>query len=318
MTAPATIKLLQGLPMAMGERGERHLLKALETFCIIKSMYVDRPMPVNNTVKGLHASHESVVEIALLSMRSAKTIKRRIETLIDCKWLRIDQSGLHAISWETLREQYGIRHYRFYHLKPCKTVQLEYLIKAKIFHEKKQHCKIGYKAHLQREKLRAEMIEQVSGSLSSEAVAEHQLHCFVSAGQMYDDDSRYALSLQYTRRDEEHLHGDLEINYKTTTRIFGYQSDGGAAYMKRTLQRKGVIQITARRIDLGNGKHTTLKSRKTRLGFVLWNEDLRKLQLVMPDRVDVIPNNSVDAFAKLQKSWSSEICKRLEGGAAAA
>ena len=310
MTAPATIKLLQGLPMAMGERGERHLLKALETFCFIKSIYVDRPMPAKCA--------EAVQYIAQASLRSAKTIQRRIALLVEEKWLRPQPDGLHPISWETLREQYAIRHYRFYHLKPCKTVQLEYLIKAKIFHEKKQHCKIGYKAHLQREKLRAEMIEQVSGSLSSEAVAEHQLHCFVSAGQMYDEEARYALSLQYTRRDQEHLHGDLEINYKTTTRIFGYQSNGGAAYMKRTLQRKGVIEVTSRRIDLGRGKHTTLRARKTRLGFVLWNEDERKLQLVMPDKVEVIPNNAIDAYAKLQRSWGKELQQRLQGGVAAA
>lgn len=294
----------------MGERGDRHLLKALETFCIIKSMYVDRPMPAKCT--------SAVQDIAQLSLRSAKTINRRIKYLIGQKWLRAQPDGLHAISWETLREQYGIKHYRFYHLRPCHTVQLEYLIKAKIFQEKKQHCKLGYKAHLQREKLRAEMIEQVSGSLSSETVAEHQLHCFVSAGKLYDQDARYALSMQYTRRDEEHLNGDLEINFKTTTRIFGYQSYGGAAYMKRTLQRKGVIQVTSRRINIANGTHTTLKSRKTRLGFVLWNQDERKLQLVMPDKVQVIPNNAIDSYAKLQQSWRGELAQRLQGGAKAA
>jgi len=298
----------------MGEAGERHLLKALETFCIIKALYVDRPLPIK---KGA-AEAQAVLSIAELSLRSQKTIKRRIAFLIAQGWLRQQADGIHAISWEDLRERYSIRHYRFYHLRPCKAVQLEYLIKAKIFLEKKAHCKLGFKSHLRREALRAEMIKEVSGSLQNEVVAEHQLSNFLSEGKLYDPESSYALSLQYTRRDQEHLNGDLEINYKTTTRIFGYQSDGGAAYMKRTLARKGVIQVHQRRVEVAKGTNTTVKARKTRLGFVLWNKDLHRLELIMPDKVDVIPNAHVDQLHELQNKWRNELKNRLGGAGAQA
>lgn len=317
MSAPVTIKVLQGLALAMGEAKQRHLLKALETFCVIKSMYVNRPMPVCSAAgKAPAALPQAVQDIAELSLRSTKTIKRRIQLLTEEKWLRMMPDGLHAISWETLRAQYGIKHYRFYHLKPCKAVQLEYLIKARIFAEKKLHCKLGYKAHLLRAKNRAEIIRQVSGSLNSEVVAEHQLNNFLSEGKLYDSDSAYALSLRYTKRDQTHLHGDLEINYETTTRIFGYQSWGGAAYMKRTLQKKGVIEVETRAIELAKGKHGSKDSRKTRLGFVWWSCDTKRLLLLMPDKVNVIPNAHVDGFHALKTKWNAEMNNRLNGAGA--
>lgn len=292
MSTTPKIKCLQGLPLAMTSSGDRHLLKALETFCFIKSLWDDEDFP---------ATARNVQHIANLSIRSTKTIWRRIDELIGLGWLRRKGSGdyLEHISWNYFRERYHIEHSRRYYFTPCQRVQLEYLIKAKVIKEKQDNIRFGYKAHVRRETIRAKMIQQVSGSLKAEAVAEHQLTNFLTEGKVYDPDTRYALSLQYTKRSKgEQLNGDLHFNYRTGTRIFGYQSDGGYAVLKRRLEQLGVIYRECRRVVVEKGTNTTTAARKTRLGFVKFDEEKRTLWLIRPDAIEVIPNCHVDDYNK--------------------
>lgn len=287
------IKCLQGLPLAMASQGDRHLLKALETFCFIKSLYHDEAFPNTAAAKQ---------EIAVLSLRSTKTINRRVEELQALGWLRrAGESDIYLehVSWDVLRERYHIEHSRRYYFTPCQRVQLEYLIKAKVIKEKQDNIRFGYKAHVRRESIRAEMIQQVSVSLKAEDVAEHQLRNFLTEGRAYDSDARYALSLQYNKRSEgEQLNGDLHFNYRTGTRIFGYQSDGGYAVMKRRLEQLGVIYRENRRVKVDKGTNTTTAARKTRLGFVKFDEEERTLWLIRTDAIEVIANCHVDEYNK--------------------
>ncbi len=298
MNQSAHIKVLRGISTAACAVGERHLLKPMETLFYIKSIWIDRPFPDTN---------EARQELAEISKRCTRTIKRRISLLIELKFLRKEADGIHAISWSALRERYDLDHTKFYHIPISKHVQLEYFVKAKVIDEKKQHCEYGFKATRQRENIRAEIIKEVCGSASVEAVAEHQLNYFISEGQGYTGDADWALSMQYQKRDTKFLNGDLEINYKTGTRIFKYSSDGGFAALKRSLKAKGVIAVEQRRIALTRGTHTTTRARKTRLGFVKWNAELRKVELIRPDKITVVPYKHVDQVFLLNKQLNERM-----------
>jgi hypothetical protein len=291
----------------MGLAKDRHLFKALETFCFIKAYCLK---------SNFNASPANVATIATESRRSTKTIKRRIELLVAQGWLRpIGNSMYEHAAWDTLRIRYNIRHTHFYHLKPCKTVQLEYLIKAKVFSEKKTHCEFGYRVHLRRKPFDAEIIKQVSGTLRGEVVAKHQLENFLWEGKSYDAEASSALSLRYVHRNENHINADFEINYKTGTKIYGYQSYGGFAVLKRRLIALGVIERESRRTVIAQGHNTTLKKRKTRLGFVKYERDLRQVHLIQPDKITVVPNVHVDARNEAIKQFRNEIKKRLDEAA---
>lgn len=298
MNRPAHIKVLRGISTAACAAGERHLLKPLETLFYIKSIYVDRPFPDTN---------EARQELAEISKRCTRTIKRRISLLIELKLLRKEADGLHAISWNDLRERYELEHTKFYQIPISKHVQLEYFVKAKVINEKKQHCEHGFRATRKRENIRAEVIKEVCGSASAEAVAEHQLNHFVNEGAGYAGDADWALSMLYKKRDTTFLNGDLEINYRTGTRIFKYNSDGGFAALKRSLKAKGVISVEQRRVALKRGTHTTTAARKTRLGFVKWNEELRRVELIRPDKITVVPYKYVDQVFELNKQLNEKM-----------
>ena len=237
------------------------------------------------------------------SNRSTKTIKRRIATLVAEQWLRpVSPNFFEHTSWEALRVTYNISHNKFYHITPTKHVQIEYILKAKVLLEKKEQCKIGYTFHLKRRPYDAEIIERVSGTLKGEAVAEHQLRNFITEGIVYDEEERGALSLRYAHRNETHLNGDTEFNFKTGTKIFGYQSWGGFAVMKRALVKRGVIVVESRRTRITRGTNTTLKKRKTRLGFVKYEKDLGDAFLIQPDKITVVPNVHIDAQFERMKA----------------
>ncbi len=294
-----TIKVLKGISTAVCAAGERHLLKPLETLFYIKALCVDRPFT---------NCPEALLKLTEISKRCRRTNKRRISTLIEHGFLRPDASGhLHAISWNDLRERYNLLHTKFYIIPISQHVQLEYFIKAKVIAEKKQHCQLGYQANLKRNALRKEMIKEVCGSVKPDSVAEHQLECFIKEGRGYTEDAEYILSMQYRNRKETFLNGDLEINYKTGTKVFGYQSNGGFAALKRSLKAKGVISVQPRRTTLARGTHTTVKSRKTRLGFVLWNEKERIVELIQPDKITVVPYVHVDTVFLLNKQLNQRM-----------
>lgn len=299
------IRCLKGLPLAMGMAKDRHLFKALETFCFIKAYCL---------TENFIATPANIRQIAQDSRRSEKTIGRRIDILVENGWLRLVGSRTYEhISWDQLRCKYNIQHERFYHITPCQRVQTEYILKAKVLSEKRQHCELGYRVHLQRKPFDAEIIERVTGSLKGETVAEYQLDNFLSEGRLFDAEASATLSMRYTDRRHEHINGDFEINYKTGTKIYGYQSYGGYAVMKRRLHSLGVIVVETRRYVVPKGTNTTLKKRKTRLGYVKFEADLNQVHLIRPDKITVTPNVHIDALNGFIAQKRQEMEERLKG-----
>lgn len=292
MGTPAVVKVLKGLPLAIVSAGERHLLKAFETLFVIKAMYPRKPMPMHTA----DMRNASIQQVASYSQRSTKTIKRRLITLLNEGLLQRVATGLVPISWDKLRERYKIQHEHFYHIKQVENVQLEYMLKAKVFQDKEQHCRLGFIAQREGNRIRKEVLKQVSNSLDCESVAMHQLECFHSEGKRYDDDEAYALNTYYHRKDDKVLRGDLAINYFTIHKMFGYKSYGGVAKLKRYLEGKGVISVRKRKETLTKHTHTTNASRITRLGFVKWNKEQRIVELIMPDLIAVTATANVSTL----------------------
>lgn len=300
------IRCLKGLPLAMGLAGDRHLFKALETFCFIKAYCLK---------ENFVATCSNIRQLAADSGRSEKTIVRRIEVLTEQGWLRQVNGKRNKVyehvAWDVLRIRYNVQHERYYHITPCKRVQTEYILKAKVLSEKKQHCEFGYRVHLRRKPFDAEIIQQVTGTLNGETVAEYQLDNFLSEGKLFDAEAASALSLRYIDRRQEHINGDFEFNYKTGTKIYGYQSYGGYAVMKRRLHSLGVIIVEQRRVVVPKGKNTTLKKRKTRLGFVKFERDLNEVHLIRPDKITVTPNVHIDALNSFIEQKRKEMDERI-------
>lgn len=315
LRSPAYIKCLKGLPLAIAEAGERHLFKAFETLFILKAVCPDRPF----TCTGSNIAH-----IAALSGRSEKTIERRLDQLARAGLLeRTGRKGLVCtpISWDKIRERYGIKHSHHYHIRFVEGVPIEYILKAKVFQDKEAHCKKGFIAQIEGNRIRKEVIEGVSGDAYSDTVAKHQLDCFYSEGRKFQQDEAYALSTNYYHRDkkEKMLRGDMAINYGTIKRIFGYSGNGSVAKMKRCLQEKGVISVTKRVLNLPKHTITTTAARTTRLGFVKFNEDIRELQLIMPDSITITPNVDIKRLHEGRKVILAALAggseSKSEGGA---
>lgn len=294
LQAKIKVRLLKQLPLAMHVEGkeQRRLFKLLETLCFIKALWIDEPY------RDTPAAQQ---ELATASGRSTKTIGRRIDDLVEQKWLhpRLKAHGLRratsydSISWDALREKYSIKHTHFYHIETVPGVHLEHIIDSKQDQEKLNQCEHAYHNRIEQNPELKEIIETVAGNAhNAQHVATHQLRNFKFQEILYDADQRYALNLHYTHKEEKKLNADFALNYNRWRKLKGYGSRGGYAYHKRMQQQRGLITITKRIEDLPPtppGPTTREERYHTRLGFVRFNKFLQLPQLIQPDLICVLP-----------------------------
>ncbi|MCW5907330.1 MAG: hypothetical protein KIS94_05690 [Chitinophagales bacterium] len=295
MQKPLTIKLLKGLPLAAVEAGERSaFLRALETFCYMKAMWPDRPMPNNPDAINLLAAE---------SKRSTKTIKRRLAYLQSRDLVRAHHlRGYDCLSWRALARDYAIPHQHFYHIKNSAYVHLYDIIDKKVESEKQKQCSVAIRNRVKSNRYTQEIIEEVSGSrFYPEALAEHQLNYLLSGGRSHAhcDDAQYVLSTHYTqayndREKEKKLRGDTALCSRSLTKLYGYSGHGTMAYKKRKWQRLGLCNVFQRVFTIPNGIYTTKASRKHRLGFIRFNTANGLTELVMPDLISDNPLGNLD------------------------
>jgi hypothetical protein len=277
MHNPSSIKILKGLSLAIA--AEQQAFKLLETLAFIKAVWVSQPMPNTLAARGI---------LAELSLRSTKTINRRINALIGIKWLHKCGHGYEAISWSDLASKYHIRHKHFYYVKIQEHVKLEYILQSKVIAEKKSQCKAAFNYRLSNAQSFKDEMKPVTGSVSSEAVATHQRQFFLVGGRGYSSEAKETLSTIYLRKESKMLRGDTNVSSGTLKMIFAKRGHGSIAYKKRRLQYLGLIEVRKQTFNIDNGIHTTKASRRTRLGFVKWNETDQQLQLIQPDDIQVL------------------------------
>ena len=281
MATGIKIKALKGIPLRIA--ADRELFKLMETLFIIKAMWVDCPMP---------ATPQAKQELAAASGRSVRTIQRRLAALQERDLVRCYQlRGYECISWYALAERYGIKHIHFFIIELVPGIHLAEILKSKTIQEKLNSCNHAFSCKLRNNAYLAGAVKSVAGSAHNTAVALHQLNCFETEGVIYNEEERYALSTFYKKKDEKLLRGDLQVNYATLKRMFGYTGCGSIAWLKRKLRHLGLLLINKRERPIRG--HSTRSSRITRLGFVKRNisdqGEYLGLTLIMPDELVILP-----------------------------
>ncbi len=284
MSDSLTIKVLKGLPLARAK--EHQAFKLLETFAFIKALWVDRPMP---------DTPAAYTELATASGRTVKTIKRRLCSLQQLEWIvRYQSRGIECISWDKLADMHGIVRKHFYHIKPSKHVHVEYILQAKAIDEKQRQCAAAFRNRvIYNPYLKAE-IKEVAGSTHSETVAYHQLECFKTGGALYAAAERQLLNMHYRKKETGVLRGDIQLSNYKLKQLFGLEGHGSFTYRRRKLEALSLVHTTKRSMVIPNGIYTTTVSRLTRLGYCNWNPRTCALELIMPDKIDVLALKGLD------------------------
>lgn len=305
---PLTLKVLKGLPLACAGEGPG-FLRALETYCYMKAMWTDKPMP---------DTPEARQQLATESGRSVKTIKRRLARLqelglITCQLYR----GYDACSWDKLRERFGIKHAHFYHIQNKKHIRLYDILDKKVESEKQKQCSVACNNRVKFNTYIRQSYEEVAGKFNRLHLAHHQLQLLLNGGQHYPDDFAYIFNTryrgQYKNADDKKLRGDTALSSRTLTKLYGYKGHGTMAYKKRKWQRLGLCDVFSRRVEVPNGIYTTVEARKHRLGFMRFDRQKGVLELIMPDLIVDAPIKALDErYEAVQQYLQAEREKMIE------
>lgn len=291
---PLTLKLLKGLPMAAAGRGAKYM-RAIETLCFIKAIWPDEPMP------DTMAAREQLADEMKYSERH---IRRRIDQLQQFELCaRHSLRGLECISWDKLRELFKIPHEHFYHIKNKEHVHLYDIIDAKAHFEKEKQCAIAFRNRVNANPLVRNVVNEVAGRISCGAVAYHQLNFFLSKGKAYNtEDAEMVLSTRYrakwSDKEEKVLRGDTELSSRALSKLYGLKGHGSIAYKKRKWLSLGLCNIYSRKYEVEPGLYNRGKDRKHRLGYVWFNPAEKHLELIMPDKIEHLPLQSLDHRAE--------------------
>lgn len=310
---PLTIKVLKGLPLAAaGEQSS--LLRSLSIVFIIKALYKDRPMP---------DTPDARTELAELSLYSERQIRRLLTTAEQHGFItRAYLRGIDCISWDALRERFGIRHEHYYHFKTHKHVRLYDILDKKAESEKRRQCAVAVHNRVKHDSFVNEVGEEVSGgAFTAFTLAKHQLIYFLTKGSAYQfcEEAKYVLSTAYRQRHsdkekEKILRGDLALSSRSMARLYNLKGHGSMAYKKRKWQRLGLAEVYHRVHEIASGMYTKTATRKHRLGYVQFNPATGNTELIMPDLVIDLPLSNLDhRFEGIKQAIEkAEFNKRLK------
>lgn len=298
---PLTVKVMKGVCLAAAGRGPG-FLRLLETFFLIKAIWVDRPMP--NTPAA-------VQELATASKLSTKQIKRRLSGLEQIDFIRAFHGrGYDALNWKALAADFGIKHIHFYHIKNSEHVKLYHILDAKVDYEKQKECAVAIRNRVRSNPITQEVFQEVAGSrFYPGSLANHQLNYLLTRGMAYSntEDADLVLSTRYRghhsdKTKEKILRGDTALSSRTLSRIYNYSGHSAIAYKKRKWQRLGICAVTKRTEPISDGLYTSKAARKHRLGWIRYNNKISSLELVMPDLIEHLPLSSIDhRFERMQQ-----------------
>lgn len=277
------IKIPKGLSLAIS--GNRRLKKALDTWLILKAIHEDGAIQIPRkggkdiVCRNLAADHRAAFGVCY------KTISTRITWLIQNGYIRDTGHGWELISWIDLGRKLNLPFCnRFYHVKPS-GVKIEYILDQKTIDEKIQQCREAYRFKLKYTPGLEYEIEKIAGSANASAVYSSQFDAYYRNGCGFSENEYYVLM--------KILNPDFALNYRSLSRLFGYNAKGSMAYRKRKLQALGLINITPRVYEVSPDGKTTPGSRKFMMGTVKYFRPVKKLGLLLPDKIEILSHNPV-------------------------
>lgn len=222
--------------------------------------------------------------------KSYKTVGRLVAKLITAELAAVDESGYVVLkSWQDLQTRFEFKRFHFHRVEFNEECKIEYVMYSVVIKEQAakqaRACQIRIASN---QYLKHEWQSVAGSSVMARDVAHHQLACFVSAGRTYAQEQHYLLSLRYYKKEEELVRGDTATSTRKFNRMFGYKGHGSFTYMKRKLRDNGYVRVEHRIHKLRNGIATNAESRRTRLGFVRWDNEERVLELIQPDYIEPV------------------------------
>ena len=280
-TKSPRIRFPKKLALQIGK--DRPLLRVVMFYCVAKAIMKEgRFLEIAAVKQELSAMAGAG--------KSPKTIGRLFDRLVQHGLAERKGGMLYLISWEAFQEKFNMPRLRWYYIQLHPDVKIEHIAQALVIKDKQSECSTAFAMRVAAVPFIRETIQSVTGEA---AVEQHQLNCFLQKGVGFDDDQRYVLSSHYTEKEQRVLRADVNVSYGTLKKLMGYKGCGSIAYVKRILHNKGLALVKHRVEVIANKTYTTVADRRTRLGYVRWNTVAHRLELIMPDSIDLLPFTTI-------------------------
>ncbi|MFA6924689.1 MAG: hypothetical protein WC223_10620 [Bacteroidales bacterium] len=261
------VKVLKQIPTIIATN--KPLIKAFETYFLLKYHYS------NGIISNFSKNQKSVAEVCNISVR---TLWTRLKILKENNLITVTGSNIKFSSWDFLCEKFNIRK-NFYYIKLNNSnndgiLKLEYLIRLKALQEAKKRMQYAFKAKV---KQSSDVYNEFccitgaeNGKLSRRAVLNSAIECFKNPAMFTPDEQFFLLNC---------FNADDNMNCLTIARMFNNNSASSGTYLKRILEKSGLIEIEKRIIE------SIERCRKAIMGTVFYSRPTKQTILIMPDNL---------------------------------
>lgn len=314
---PSFISIPKCLPEALAKvsTGERN---AISTFLVLKAINESGKFILRESIKkGKEPVYKIAANIAdavaQLCKQSSKTVYNHIDYFLSEKLAVVNGEILHLCTYDELCKHFGLQHSgrSRYRVKPTHR-KISHIIEVIALQQYKDFCKQTWKFKTENNpalKIELQNVVGKEGFSFSGAVWHSQQAAILSKGLHFDEDEMFVLMQN---------RADFEINYKSISKLFGYESKGAVAYLKRKWAANDLADIKPRCYKLDYDLFSKSANRKIaqdiagKIGAVIWDNKSHTVCFKTCDAITVKNWNERTITPENTAFWKAEIENRLK------